>query len=162
MRRAVLSAKQLLGAGVLQQALILAVLLFAGFLFWKSALRIGFVGDDFNWLSLDMPRAFFLPHPYRPLGHTLVYLAHQLFGDSAPLGLHILAVALHTINSYLLFRLGLALTENALVSLLAASIWLVSPTAVEPVGWIGALIFYLPMAFFLLVALLLASHSEVS
>ena len=152
-----LSNKKLLDARLFRHTFILIGLVFTSFLIYTSALQVGFIGDDFVYLSLDTKGIFLMSSfIYRPLGLTLFSLAGQWFGDSAPIVLHILGITLHAINSYLLFRFARALTGNTPISLLTAVIWLFSMTAVESIYWLSALVFYLPMTSLIFLTLLLA------
>lgn len=154
-----LSHKRLWNRRVLLHSLILTGLTLASLLVHRSALQIGFIADDFSFLTIDIQRIFSMSgNIYRPFGITLFFLANQWFGDNAATVLHILGIALHVINSYLLFRLAEALTNNIAISLFAAVVSLYNLNAIEPVYWLSALIFYLPLATLFLLTLLLAYH----
>ena len=132
----ILSNKQPLGARLFHQVFILIGLAVISFLVYRSALQVGFIGDDFVYLTLDAQSIFSMSgFIYRPLGLSLFSLAGQRLDDKAPIFLHGLGIALHAINAYLLFRFVRALTGNSLFGLLATVIWLCNISSFAQIDW---------------------------
>ena len=109
---------------------------------YLHALSIGFLSDDFGIMSankaaagpLDILR--FRPYVlfYRPLGELLWWSGLHIWGE-APLGYHLLNIALHAANSLLVYALGLRLTGSRYAALVAGALFAVHPLHVEPVVW---------------------------
>lgn len=153
------SNKLPLGVQLFHQVFILVGLIVTSFVAYRSALSVGFIGDDFVYLTLNIQSIFSMSgFIYRPFGLSLLSLTGHWFDDGAPIVLHSLGIALHAVNSYLLFRFVRDLTGNSLVSLMATVVWLCSMTAIETIYWLSASVFYLPMTCLVLGTLLLAHH----
>lgn len=139
-----------------QKSAFLGAFILLGFLTYFSALNTGFIGDDFNFLPMKLGEIFSMDNSiYRPLGLTLYAASNDWFGDNAPFALHLVGIILHSFNAYFLFLIAKRIIKNTWISAVLAGIWLVSPTAVEPIYWLSALIFYLPMTALILAAVLL-------
>ena len=87
---------------------------------------------------------------YYPVLHTAFWAEHRLWGD-APMGYHLVNVALHALNAVLLWRvLGVLALPGAWF---AALFYGLHPVCVESVAWISEQKNTLSTAFFLLAAL---------
>lgn len=143
-----------------RQLVILSGFILASALLYFTALGVGLIDDDFSFLNIRGLDMFFMSQSiYRPFGLVLFAASNNLAGDLAPSALHAVGIAAHALAAYLLYRLTYALTKRSILSLLAAVAWLCSPTAAEPVYWLSALVFYLPMTVVLLVAMLCAHRA---
>lgn len=87
-----------------------------------ESVRWALTSFDFNW------------HPITWLSHMLDV---QLFGLQPGLH-HLTSVALHLLNTLLLFAFLANTTQQPLPSALVAALWAVHPLRVEPVCWIAA------------------------
>lgn len=158
------SAATWLATSPLAGTLVLLAYLALSALIHYRVLHVGFIADDFGFLHVpSIPEAFSQRGGiYRPFGVSLFIAAATYFGANAPIALHTFGLILHAFNAYLLFRLILRLTKRSALALLVAGLWLVNPAAVEPLYWLSALIFYLPMvAVALLTMNLMCSYLEV-
>lgn len=113
-------------------ALILSTLL----LYWP-ALGVFFSHDDVVFLG----RAAGLepwPHPlHRGLSQWGYFtLGWHLFGPR-PVPFHLVALALHTLNGYLLYRIGARLGLTPRAGTYAALLFVASPAAFTPLHWIS-------------------------
>ena len=123
--------------------LALTVLATVGYL---PALSGGFIWDDkiFTqngvirdasglWNVWFAPGDLKMEHHYWPVVYTSFWLEHKLWGFT-PLGSHLVNVALHLVNSVLVWRLLLRLAVPW--AWLAAALFAVHPVHVESVAWI--------------------------
>ena len=129
----------------------------------------GFVWDDFiivtskavgeGWSGLRglwlAPGATYMPgntdeDHYWPLLYTTFWLEHKLWGF-APLGYHLVNVALHLVNTLLVWRLLRRLAAPG--AWLAAAVFAVHPVHVEAVAWVIARKDLLSAALYLTAAL---------
>lgn len=117
-----------------------AVVLFAGIV------RAAFVGDDLESLlfASQGPSWSWLTDlgardQARPLTWLSYWAEHRLFGSTST-GYHLVGLALHGLNAWLVGRLAKRLVgeRHPRVPLLAGLAFLVSPAHVEPVAWIAA------------------------
>jgi hypothetical protein len=148
----------------LRDAAILLILVALSVLLHHSAVGLGLVADDFNYLRPQTAREIFLTPGgnYRPLGRGILILAFQTLGELTPVFLHSAALLFHAVNAFLLFLLARELTRQNLVSLVASCLWLSSPSAIEPVYWLTASVFYLPMAGLVLGTMILIRRATAA
>lgn len=86
--------------------------------------------------------------PVTMLAHSLIW---QVFGETAGWH-HAVAILLHIINAWLVLQLGRKLFKSETAAFLASGIFLLHPTQIESIGWIGE--FKTPFySFFFLLAL---------
>lgn len=145
--------------------------LIAGFTVFFPALLNGFVWDDLMGI-IDNPQlhqlnfSVLLGHNwfnsslfYRPL--QVIYFAslYSLFGQQA-FFYHLIQLALHVIDTYLLFILFCLFFRKG-ISLVLALLFLLHPINVESVAWISATNIELHF-FFGITALLLATKKHLS
>lgn len=125
------------------------------FVLYSSAFQVGYIADDYNFLDLSLKDFFLMAQSiFRPLGLTLFSLSSKGFGGASPSFLHIVGILLHSFNAYLLVLLGKAFTKNLWIGLLTGVLFLAFPVTIEPLYWLSALIFYLPMTSLVLASLL--------
>jgi len=109
---------------------------------YLHSLSIGFLSDDFGLAAaaraaqgpLDVVRLRPYCLFYRPLSEVAWWAGVQLWGG-APLGYHLLSLALHVGNSLLVYLVGLRLTGSRVAAGLAGLLFAVHPIHVEPVVW---------------------------
>ena len=131
------------------------VIVAVGIVYHQAALSY-FFNDDFQWLQrarefraanlLDLAR---YDHFYRPIIEIYFYLGQRLFGCTA-WPFHAMSLAIHLINTLLLFLLASALSRSGFVAFLAAMFFCVQPAYVEAVAWVGAITDLLPACWYLL------------
>jgi 4-amino-4-deoxy-L-arabinose transferase-like glycosyltransferase len=122
-----------------------------------------FLADDFvllSWTRVDSPggvAAFFDPNTfwfYRPLVKVVYWLSQSLF-DLRAWPLHLLSLALHGANTYLLYKLVVRQAGVAWPAGLSAGLlFLANPHHAEAVSWIAA-VGDLMAALCILIALIL-------
>lgn len=138
---------------------IFAAFLLSSFALYYPALSLGLLSDDFVLLNrtgieiLDL-NAWEL---YRPLP---LLLWKGLFAIGGVAALHLLNVALHGINAWLMMRLTLLLGHSWPISIIAGLIFLTFPAAVEPVAWNSG-IFDVAMTCFGLLYLHAAQYATI-
>jgi len=99
-----------------------------------------FVAEDFDWIASTLPQTdigAYLSFQFRPLPLGMVFLVQQLWG-SHPEAYHLLSLLLHILCGILVFYCSFLLTQNRLVALLAACIFVVYPRHHQVVLWVGA------------------------
>ena len=136
---------------------------------YLHGLRIGFLSDDYGIAAAirgaASPFALLRLRPYvlffRPLSELVWWAGGRLWG-AAPLGYHILNVALHALNSVLVFALGIRLMGDRTAAWLSGMLFAVHPIHVEPVVWAACQPDLLAAAFSLLALLLLEVHISAS
>ncbi|MBK9336629.1 MAG: tetratricopeptide repeat protein [Lewinellaceae bacterium] len=89
---------------------------------------------------------------YAPLTWLFYALAHALGGEN-PQWYHLLSLAVHALNTWLVFRLLERLHQPVLVAALVAFVFAVHPMQVESVSWVAAFSTPLHILFYLLTLL---------
>jgi hypothetical protein len=74
---------------------------------------------------------------YRPVGYFSLWMDQRLFGDM-PWACHLQSIALHLINVYLVYRLGLGLRLDRRAAYCGAMLFGLFPSAFEAVLWPAA------------------------
>lgn len=125
-------------------ALLLAIaIVFSGA--WKNG--ITFIDDDMYILRNPYLRDFsikgiaaiftsFYEYNYHPLT-TLTWLIEYRFFGVDPTSYHMVSVALHLLNVWLVYRLASALSGKSFTGLVVAALFAVHPLHVESVAWIS-------------------------
>ena len=120
----------------------------------------GFINDDYIWIYGARPPAggawwraalvapawsvFFV----RPIVQ-LSFFVNGFFGRSNPVGYHLVSLALHTLNSYLVWRLGTFLLGGIVPGLLTAVLFATHPAHPDAVTWIAGRTELIAGAFYL-------------
>lgn len=115
-----------------QEKLAAALLIAAGFTLYWPALSVGLLSDDFVLLGKPLVGQWEF---MRPLPLLLWRAVYPLTG---PPGLHVLNVALHAINTVLVWKLAgniAARSSSTVTRWIAAGVFIAFPAAVEPVVW---------------------------
>jgi tetratricopeptide (TPR) repeat protein len=134
------------------RALLVFALLITALAYVNTA-RFQFVADDLpvivnnpivhSWQYLSR---FFTQHVwaqqvrgpgdyYRPIFMIWLVLNHTLFGLN-PAGWHLTNLAAHLVATWLVYLLGVRLTQNRLAGAMAAVIFGLHPTHIESVAWV--------------------------
>ncbi|MDJ0849246.1 MAG: tetratricopeptide repeat protein [Myxococcota bacterium] len=141
---------------------------------YRGALEGAFVSDDFGYivshpyteaLDLETVRAVFDPFGpaklyaanYAPVHLLLTALERQIFAD-APLGYHLVNVAVHAANATLLVLLFVASGVGPLAALVGGLLFAVHPANVEAVAWASQLKTNASLLFSLLALLAFRRH----
>jgi Tfp pilus assembly protein PilF len=97
------------------------------------------------WTFADYPRA---TDYYRPLTMSFLWVIRHTFG-TAPGWFHLVAIGVHVLAVYLVYRLACELTKNSTLAAIAAAIFGLHPTKIESVAWISGVSDSLCLVFFL-------------
>ncbi len=145
---------------LLQASLLLLALLAINTVLHRTIFTIGLIADDYSFLLLDSKNVFAQTWGvFRPAGFGLFMAIRWLVGDNqVPYAVHLYALLLHAINCYFMFRITEAVTKRRWLGVAVAVLGLTSPFAVEPMFWLSASVFYLPMTTVILVVLLKTIH----
>lgn len=138
-------------------AIFISFLFIATLAYW-SILHNALIGDDYYYtvkageLSFSGLWHLFDMHPsfIRPLPSLVFWLQYKLFGVEGTYS-HLINLAFHAGNAYLLFWLLKKLRVSAFVALISSLMFLITPIAVEPVTWSSGR-FDLMSSFFILLA----------
>ena len=125
--------------------LALPVIVVSVAVIYREAIASYFLNDDFQWLQekwafnfwhlLDLGR---YNHFYRPAIQVYFYLSATALGCDAT-AFHVVSVALHLVNTGLLYLLVRDLTRHQMLAALAALFFAVQPGYVEAVAWVSAI-----------------------
>jgi len=146
--------------GLLAQAGALAAILAVVFLAYSRILSQWFVADDFWYLRAAQTASFGFvlnsfdytaPGPvpegmYRPLYPIAFLFTYKLFGLTA-WQYHLLSIAVHMVNTVLVFLVARKLTGRASVAYIAAFIFGLHPAYAPAVAWITNNVSVFAMAF---------------
>src|SRR3954468_5152063 len=145
------------------QAFLIGVFVVAAPIAFSTNLNSYFLSDDFvqigKVLHGDYSVVWGQSHGgfFRPL-FILSYIIDSKIWQYRPIGYHLTNVVVHALNSFLLFKLGLRLTNTNLplqraraVSAAAAALFLIHPSHTEAVIWISGRADLLATGFTLLV-----------
>jgi hypothetical protein len=139
------------------------VLVSAAVIVYHNALSASFFDDDFQWLVGS--RSFHpsqlvafgtLSHFYRPVIDLYFGVATPLFSGS-PVLFHLASIVLHAANALVIFALARLIARSTLFGFLTALFFVVQPSDIDAIAWVGALaeavgVFFgcLSLLFFLL------------
>jgi tetratricopeptide (TPR) repeat protein len=156
MNRAAPEASPARGRTLAEAALIVLATLAA----YAPVYRAGFIWNDSDYVTAPalqswsgLGRIWFqvgATEQYYPLLHSAFWIEHRLWGD-APIGYHLLNVALHATSAALLLALLRRLAIPG--AWLAALVFALHPVCVESVAWISEEKNTLSTVFYLLAAL---------
>jgi Flp pilus assembly protein TadD len=137
-----------------------ALIVFASFAAYAPALTAGFIWNDSDYVTepalqgwSGLGRIWFklgATEQYYPLLHSFFWIEHKLWGD-APLGYHLLSVALHATSAILLLVLLRRLAVPA--AGFAALVFALHPVCVESVAWVSEQKNTFSTVFYLLAAI---------
>jgi predicted membrane-bound dolichyl-phosphate-mannose-protein mannosyltransferase len=151
---------------VIVQAISIAAIVLL--VYWQ-ALKLPFIQDDFGFLrsfqqnnltTYATLKSFFDVNNFyinkeiffRPLGQTYLFLMYELVGDS-PTVFHMAALAIHTLNAWLVGLIFFALTRDRVISYCVAAIYAAAVSVhLDPLAWAVG-IFDLGGAFFFLLSM---------
>jgi phage shock protein PspC (stress-responsive transcriptional regulator) len=140
MRKYLANLIPLLGSGLLT------------FLIYGNSLSFPFTFDDFEDLPRATSHAFFQPWPYhsyyRPLSSSVLKLIYLALGGYEPFWYHLLPVALHAINGWLVYLLARRLA-GPWAAPWAAVFFLLYPFSYQVVPWVSAVSYPLATLFIL-------------
>lgn len=138
----------------------MALIVLATFAAYFPVFRAGFVWNDADYVTkpalrswsglLQIWRHVGATEQYYPVLHSAFWFEHRLWGD-APLGYHLVNVALHSISAVLLLILLRRLAVPG--AWLAAFVFALHPVCVESVAWIAEQKNTLSTVFYLLAAI---------
>ena len=113
-----------------------------GSLAYSRALTLGFLSDDFSLVNLQAGTTGWTngdSQVWRPIPLAVFWLANRVFGDySAPV-LHLLNLALHSLCTWLVWRIAILVGAPRGAALLAMFLFLIFPASVEAVAWCAGL-----------------------
>ena len=120
----------------------------------NSRLQLGFTAENIRW---------FLTTSHSSNWHPVTWFSHildvKLFGMN-PAGHHLVTVAIHAINSILLFLLMRRMTGSLWRSAAVAALFAVHPLNVESVAWVSERKNVLSTTFFILTLRLYVEYAE--
>ena len=145
----------------------IGLILFATFAAYAPALRAGFIWNDDDYVTSAALQSWAglgkiwlklgATEQYYPILHSAFWVEHWLWGD-APLGYHLLNLALHAVSAALLLTLLRRLAVPG--ALLAALVFALHPVCVESVAWVSEQKNTLSTAFYLAGALAYFGFTE--
>ena len=138
----------------------MVLIVLATFAAYAPALRAGFIWNDSDYVTAPALRSWSglgriwfklgATQQYYPFLHSAFWVEHQLWGD-APLGYHLLSVALHATSAILLLVLLRRLAVPG--AAFAALVFALHPVCVESVAWVSEQKNTLSTVFYLLAAI---------
>jgi tetratricopeptide (TPR) repeat protein len=116
---------------------------------YVPALSGGFIWDEMQGYDGELAFLPFFEREYhRPLDDSLSLLGGYIWGNG-PAGHHFLSTVIHSVNSLLVFVVGMLLLEGTAVSLIAALLFALHPVHTEAVAWVSARAELIMTLFFL-------------
>jgi hypothetical protein len=117
----------------------------AAVIVYHNALSAYFFDDDFQWLvgswsfhSSQLLAIGTLSHFYRPVIDLYFAAATPLFRGS-PVLFHLASILLHAANALVIFALARLVSRSMLYGFLAALFFVVQPSDIDAIAWVGAL-----------------------
>jgi len=121
------------------------VLVSTAVIVYHNALSAYFFDDDFQWLvgswsfrSSQLVAIGSLSHFYRPVIDLYFAAATPLFRGS-PVLFHLASILLHAANALVIFALARLVSRSTLYGFLAALFFVVQPSDIDAIAWVGAL-----------------------
>jgi hypothetical protein len=121
------------------------VLVIAAAIVYRPAISAYFFDDDFQVLVSTW--AFRLPflvdithrdHFYRPV-MDLYYAASTSMTGGSPALLHLVNIAIHSVNGIVLFALAYRISKHTVYAFLAALFFVIQPSDMQAVAWVTAI-----------------------
>ena len=142
--------------------MVLFIILFLAFFFYKESLLYYFISDDFISLSnkknlLDLFRVDPLNNHYTPVNGIINLSLYKIFGAN-PLPFHLFAILVHLLNIYLVYRLAKIFINDKIKSILATLLFAFFFANYEVVYWFGATNNSLMVTFYLIALLSLIKY----
>ena len=117
----------------------------AAVIVYHNALSAYFFDDDFQWLvgswsfhSSQLVAIGTLSHFYRPVIDLYFAAATPLFRGS-PVLFHLASILLHAANALVIFALARLVSRSTLHGFVAALFFVVQPSDIDAIAWVGAL-----------------------
>jgi hypothetical protein len=112
---------------------------------YHNALSASFFDDDFQWLvgswsfhPSQLVAFGTLSHFYRPVIDLYFAAATPLFHGS-PVLFHLASIVLHAANALVIFALARTIARSNLFGFLTALFFVVQPSDIDAIAWVGAL-----------------------
>lgn len=123
------------------------------FLYGSTLHTIGFLSDDWDLLERVRGAPFYMPIENHHYNLFINFLFKQVtLGNLSPAGIHLIAIAGHFINTYLVFLIARkGFSQNFTVASGTSLLFAVSPAGVEAIVWCCA-IGYIATTFWILLA----------
>ena len=126
-------------------AVAAVVLVSAAAIVYHNALSASFFDDDFQWLvgswsfhPSQLVAFGTLSHFYRPVIDLYFAAATPLFHGS-PVLFHLASIVLHAANALVIFALARTIARSNLFGFLTALFFVVQPSDIDAIAWVGAL-----------------------
>lgn len=132
---------------VLSQPMIIVYSLILVCAAFGASLNNFFVANDFTWLhwaatatKSDLPKYFINAQNnfYMPLAKVIVYFLYNVFSFQ-PQGYHLFVLLLHFLTAVGVYFLAKKLTQNKLVGVLTAFLFILHPAHMENIYWFSTI-----------------------
>lgn len=138
-----------MGAKPVREWGILLLLLLLGLVFFLCNANLRIASDDAAWLQGQAPTVF---DQYRKIPRLFFVALYTLFGPSAVAALGMIFF-FHSLNAFLVYRLGRVLLEDRIAALIAVAVFLINPITLNTLTWISCFSYVLGTALALLALL---------
>ena len=138
-----------MGAKLVREWGLLLLLLLLGLIFFLCNASLRIASDDAAWLQGQAPTVF---DQYRKVPRLFFVSLHALVGPSAVAALGMIFV-FHSLNAFLVYRLGRVLLKDRVAALIAVAIFLINPLTLNTLTWISCFSYVLGTTLALLALL---------